>query len=64
MRQVGVGLQGGAEALSIFHQEKAEEAVAILRVQPMPKHRGAQQGNVDGPLECSLALGTVAVEAQ
>ena len=24
---------------------------------PMPKDRGAEQGDVDGPLECSLALG-------
>ena len=23
----------------------------------MPKDRGAEQGDVDGPLECSLALG-------
>ena len=28
----------------------------------MPKDRGAQQGDVDGPLECSLALGLVAAE--
>ena len=33
-------------------------------VQPMPKDRGAEQGDVDGPLECSLALGMVAAEAR
>ena len=27
---------------------------------PVPKDRGAEQGDVDGPLECSLALGMVA----
>ena len=31
---------------------------------PMPKDRGAEQGDVDGPLECSLALGMVAAEAR
>ena len=29
---------------------------------PVPKDRGAEQGDVDGPLECSLALGMVAAE--
>ena len=29
----------------------------------MPKDRGAEQGDVDGPLECALALGQVAKEA-
>ena len=29
---------------------------------PMPKDRGAEQGGVDGPLECSLAVGMVAAE--
>ena len=29
---------------------------------PMPKDRGAEQGDADGPLECSLALGMVAAE--
>ena len=33
-------------------------------VQPMPKDRGGEQGDIDGPLECSLALGTVAAEAR
>ena len=42
-------------ALSIEEQEG---------VQPMPKDRGAEQGDVDGPLECSLALGMVAAEAR
>ena len=28
----------------------------------MPKDRGAEQGVVDGPSECSLALGTIAAE--
>ena len=31
---------------------------------PMPKDRGAEQGDVDGPLECSLALGMVAAETR
>ena len=30
----------------------------------MPTDRGAEQGDVDGSLECSLALGVVAVEAR
>ena len=30
----------------------------------MPKDRGAEQGDVDGPLECSLALGMVAAETR
>ena len=40
MRQLGIGSQVGAEALAIFHQ----------------RDRGAEQGDVDGALECSLAL--------
>ena len=32
--------------------------------QPMPEDRGAEQGNVDAPLECSLALGIVASETR
>ena len=31
---------------------------------PMPKDRGAVQGDVDRPLECSLALGMVAADTQ
>ena len=31
---------------------------------PMPKDRGAEQGDVDGPQECSLALGMVAAETR
>ena len=34
------------------------------RLQPMPKDRGAEQGDVDDPRECSLALGMVAAEAR
>ena len=30
----------------------------------MPKDRGAEQGDVDGPLECSLALGMVAARGR
>ena len=30
----------------------------------MPKDRGAEQGDVGGPLECSLALGMVAAETR
>ena len=33
-------------------------------VLPVPKDRGAEQGDVDGPLECSLALGSVAAETR
>ena len=31
---------------------------------PMPKDRGAEQGDVDGTLECSLASGMVAAETR
>ena len=31
---------------------------------PMPKDRGAKQGDVDGSLECGLALGIVAAETR
>ena len=31
---------------------------------PVPKDRSAEQGDVDGPLECSLALGMVAAETR
>ena len=31
---------------------------------PMPKDRGAEQGDVDGPLECSLAQGMVPAETR
>ena len=30
----------------------------------MPKYRGAEEGDVDGPLGCSLALGMVAAETR
>ena len=33
-------------------------------VSQMPKDRGAEQGDVDGPSECSLALGMVAAESR
>ena len=33
-------------------------------VGPMPKDRGAEQGDVDGPLECSLTLGEVSSSAR
>ena len=115
MRQLGVGSQGGAEALAIFHQLLYEEwasgsliePLARIKVDeqncfgmvqwnavreaasrflpkhtasvwkhrslfhveqeglaPMPKDRGAEQGDEDGPLECSLALGMVAAETR
>ena len=112
MRQLGVGSQGGTEALAIFHQliydewasESLNAPLARMKVDdkncfgmiewnavrkaaahflpkhvatagwkhlnlphveqeefpPMPKDRGAEQGDVDGPLECSFALGMVA----
>ena len=112
MRQVGVGSQGGAEALAIFHQlvfddwatgsvtapsarikvdakncfgtiewkavrnsassllpkraavagwkHRALSFVEQEGDQPMTKDRGAEQGDVDGPLECSVALRVVA----
>ena len=31
---------------------------------PMPTNREAEQGNVDGPLECSLVLGMLAAETR
>ena len=116
MRQLGVGSQGGAEALAIFHQlphdEWAEgsltQPLARIKVDennrfgmtewkavreaaswflpkhtaaaawkhrnvsheeqdgvaPMPKDRAAEQGDVGGPLDCSLALGMVAAETR
>ena len=33
-------------------------------VRPLPKNRGAEQGGVDGPLECSLTLGVVVCVAR
>ena len=114
MRQVGVGSQGGAEALAISHQpifddwvsgslntplhesqlmkellrhgrlecgeelgnqprlptrcSRRMEASRFLcgtrRGETFAKNRGPEQGDVDGPLECSLPLGMVAAEAQ
>ena len=116
IRQLGVGSQGGAEALAIFHQlfydewaaSSVNEPLARIKVDekngfgmmewyavreaesrflpkhtaaatwkhrdlshveqeglpPMPKDRGAEQGDVDGLLECSVALGMVAAEAR
>jgi hypothetical protein len=112
MRQLGVGMSGGAEALAIFQQllyelwksgglqrplarVKVDEkncfgmlewpAVREASRETLPRHyavacgkhaavsqveqrdvnaatkdRGAEQGDVDGPLECSLTLGGVA----
>ena len=116
MRQLGVSMSGGAEALAIFHQllydiwreggmtrpiarikidekncfgrlEWGAIRRAVLESLPhhhavaswkhhmvshveqqdaeaTPKNRGAEQGDVDGPLECSLTLGGVATEAR
>ena len=116
MRQLGVGSQGGAEALAIFPQllydewasgslteplarikvdennsfgmiewKAVREAVSRFlpkhtaaagwkhrnlshveqqEVLPMPKDRGAEQGDVDGSLECNLALGLVAAKTR
>ena len=112
MRHLGVGSQGGAEALAIFHQlmydelasGSLNEPLARIKVDekkcfgmvewkaasrflpkhraaarwkhrnlshveqkgvlPMPKDRGAEQGDVDGALEPSLALGLVAAETR
>ena len=38
---------------------KHEKASSVTQpgVLPLPKDRGAEQGDVDGPLECALALG-------
>ena len=33
-------------------------------VEPTPKDRGGEQGDVEGPSQCSLALGMVATEAR
>ena len=116
MRQLGVGMSGGAESLAIFHQllyeiwgeggldrplarVKVDETncfgrlewsavrnatrEALPRHYPVacwkhaaasyveqagvpasPKDRGAEQGDVDGPLECSVTLGGVAGKAR
>ena len=34
------------------------------RAEPLPTHRGAEQGDVDGPSECSIALEQVASETR
>ena len=108
IRQLGVGSQGGAEALAIFHQHSTTFGIPLARIKvdekkcfamiewkavreaarqflskhagpadwkhrafsyveqeglpPMPKDRGAEQGDVDGP--CSLALGVVAAQTR
>ena len=36
----------------------------LSHVEPMPKDRGAEPGDVDGLIECSLALGMVAADAR
>ena len=116
MRQLGVGSQGGAEALAIFDQRICDEwasgslnaPLARIKVDekkcfamiewkavreaaahflpkhtatagwthrnlsqfeqagrpPMPKDRGAERGDVDGPLECILAFRMVAAETR
>ena len=45
-------------------KHRALSCVEQEAVEPMPKYRGAEQGNVDGPLESSLALGVVTAEAR
>ena len=47
---------GGGIVLSLVWSKKGVELT--------PKGRGAEQGGVDGPLECSLSLGMVAAEAR
>ena len=42
-------------ALSFVEQEVVHQ---------VPKDRGAVHGDIDGPLECSLALGMVGTEAR
>ena len=116
MRQLGVGMPGGAETLATFHQllyelwEAGELSTPLARVkiderncygslewpavreatrQALPRHfaatcwkhaaasaieqadmpaapkdRGAEQGDVDGAMECSVTLGGVASEAR
>ena len=43
-------------------KHRALSFVEHERVKPMPKDRDAEQGDVDGPLECSLALGVVSAK--
>ena len=116
MRQLGVGMPGGAESLAIFHQllhelwregaltrplarvkiderncfgrlewhavreasrqtlprhfpvacwkHAAASYVEQADVEATPKDRGAEQGDVDGPAECSMTLGVVAAETR
>ena len=45
-------------------QHRSLSHVEQKGLSPMPKDRGAEQGDVDGPLECSLALGMVAAETR
>ena len=42
----------------------ATSEVEQPRVDPAPKDRGAERGDADGPLECSLTLGDAAVESR
>ena len=44
-------------------KHRALSSVEQKGAQPMPKDRGADQGDVDDPSECSSALGVVAAEA-
>ena len=116
MRQLGVGIAGGGEALAIFQQllfdtwadGQIPKALARIKVdekncfgsfewgairsatiqtlphhaavaswkhsqqsfveqdgvEAVPKDRGAEQGDVDGPLEASLVLGQIAATAR
>ena len=41
-------------------KHSASSCVEQHGLPPMPKDRGAEQADVDGPVECSLALGMVA----
>ena len=68
-----IGLQALREAASRFHPKHTAAATWKHRnlshveqegLPPMPKDRGAEKGDVDGPLECSLALEMVAAKTR
>ena len=61
------GARGGVAVSPKAHSSSSVETSNVSFVEqeglpPMPKDRGAEQGDVDGSLECSLGLGMVAAE--
>ena len=61
-----IGWQAVCGAASRFLSKHTTAAGHVEQegIPPMPKDRGAEQGDVDGPLECSLAVGMMAAETR